>query len=353
MATVISYNLVCQYIDKIVIKTIEAESIFRIINGNKDLESLNVKTIENGHATLHILLMVILLSAMASAQIFLQNNAFAGTLPGNNGQIAFVSGRDRNWEVYIVNVDGTNQQHLANNVNTPFLGPDIYELDWGTHRETTDITSPVIKANVNGTKGNSGWYTSNVVHVSWNVTDPDSNVTSGYDGCNLVDITSDTTGQTLTCKATSAGGTSAESVIIKKDSTPPTVASSQQGEIFALNQQQQQNITPNFQCNDITSGIDNCTAKETKLDISTAGMHSYSVTAKDKAGNIATQTITYNVVKVWTIQGFLPALKNNGTSINVANAGKQIALQWRVFAGNKELTDTHLFLNPSYDERIA
>jgi hypothetical protein len=83
-----------------------------------------------------------------------------------------------------------------------------------------DTTPPVITPNVSGTLGNNGWYTSNVT-VSWTVSDPESSVSSSS-GCGTTTINTDTTGQTLTCTATSAGGTSSNSVTIKRDATAPT-----------------------------------------------------------------------------------------------------------------------------------
>ena len=45
----------------------------------------------------------------------------------------------------------------------------------------------------------------------------------GPDGCETVTLTDDTAGTTFTCVATSEGGTSAESVTVKRDATPPSL----------------------------------------------------------------------------------------------------------------------------------
>jgi hypothetical protein len=82
-----------------------------------------------------------------------------------------------------------------------------------------DTTPPSIIPSVSGTAGANGWYTSNVT-VSWIVTDPESTVTSKT-GCNPVTLTDETIGTTLTCTATSGGGTASESVTVKLDKTPP------------------------------------------------------------------------------------------------------------------------------------
>ena len=85
-----------------------------------------------------------------------------------------------------------------------------------------DSTPPVITSSVSGTLGGDGWYTSDVT-VAWNVTDEESAFTES--GCGAQTVTSDTSGTTFTCAATSAGGPSAASVTIKRDTSAPAVVS--------------------------------------------------------------------------------------------------------------------------------
>lgn len=84
-----------------------------------------------------------------------------------------------------------------------------------------DSTPPTISPNVTGTLGSHNWYTSNV-NVTWSVNDPESAITSST-GCGATAISADTAGVTLTCSATSTGGTDSQSVTIKRDATPPSV----------------------------------------------------------------------------------------------------------------------------------
>ena len=83
----------------------------------------------------------------------------------------------------------------------------------------SDVTAPVVTPVVTGTSSN-GWYTSDV-GVSWTVTDAESGIISPE--CANSSVTSNTAGETFTCTATSAGGTTTSSVTIKRDVTPPTV----------------------------------------------------------------------------------------------------------------------------------
>lgn len=78
---------------------------------------------------------------------------------------------------------------------------------------------------------------------------------------------------------------------------------------------------------------------------SKVGAHAMTATAKDKAGNIATSTISYTVLP-WTIKGFYRPVDmdpNSSTQIvNIAQNGKTVALKWEIFKtkAGTELTDT-------------
>lgn len=86
-----------------------------------------------------------------------------------------------------------------------------------------DTTVPVITPNVSGTAGSGGWYTSNVT-VSWSVDDPESGISSST-GCTASNLTSETTGTTLTCSATNNVGLSdSVSVTVRIDKTAPVLS---------------------------------------------------------------------------------------------------------------------------------
>jgi hypothetical protein len=87
--------------------------------------------------------------------------------------------------------------------------------------EEADNTPPVIEAHVTGTRGLNGWYTSNV-QVTWSIVDEQSEISS-QSGCENLSLAEDHIGISLTCSATSSGGTASSSVLIRRDATPPTL----------------------------------------------------------------------------------------------------------------------------------
>jgi hypothetical protein len=151
----------------------------------------------------------------------------------------------------------------------------------------SDTTPPVITPNVSGTLGDNGWYVSDV-SVSWTVTDPESAITSKV-GCNPTTINTDTSGTTLTCSATSAGGTSSQSVTIKRDATPPTISGVAAPAPNAAGWNNT-DVTVSFTCGDSMSGVASCGPDQT-LSGEGSGQ-SATGTAVDNAGNSASTTVS-------------------------------------------------------------
>jgi hypothetical protein len=185
-----------------------------------------------------------------------------------------------------------------------------------------DSTSPVITPNISGTLGNNGWYTSDVT-ITWSVTDAESDIASS-NGCDSTTITSDTTGTTLTCSATSAGGTNTQSVTIMRDATAPTLSPSISPNPVLLNG----TATANPNASDATSGIagSNCDS----VDTSNAGAHTVNCSATDNAGNTANAPAGYTVS--YQFSGFTRPV--DGSVLNVAKAGQTIPLKWRLTDAN-------------------
>ncbi|MDQ3548338.1 MAG: RCC1 domain-containing protein, partial [Chloroflexota bacterium] len=151
-----------------------------------------------------------------------------------------------------------------------------------------DSTPPVITPTVSGTLGDNDWYTDDVI-VTWKVTDDESDITNP-DGCDETSITADTAETTLTCTATSTGGTTAESVTIKRDATVPTLSPSVTPDPVLLNG----TATASAKATDDRSGI--ASQQCDTPDTSAAGAHSVDCTATDNAGNVATARAAYTVV---------------------------------------------------------
>jgi hypothetical protein len=185
-----------------------------------------------------------------------------------------------------------------------------------------DTTPPVITPTIVGTLGTNGWYTSDVT-VNWSVVDAESDITSSS-GCDATTITSDTTGTTLTCEATSAGGTASQSVTIQRDATAPTLAPSVSPNPVLLNG----TATASPNASDTTSGIasQSCAAVAT----SSVGSKTVSCTATDNAGNTTTTSASYQVH--YAFSGFQAPVNPN--ALNVAKAGQAIPLKFRI-------TDAH------------
>jgi Subtilase family len=156
----------------------------------------------------------------------------------------------------------------------------------GTPPVVTPVVSPAAP------DGADGWY-SGPVNVTWNVGDGESPVVSITPGCAATSPGDGAT--TLTCSATSAGGTTTVPVTIKRDSTPPTapVIAGLAHKTYDTTSVPQK---PNLRCSasDPTSGVDGCTVSGFKTS---AGRHTLTAVAVNDAGLTTTAELVYTVVK--------------------------------------------------------
>jgi hypothetical protein len=199
---------------------------------------------------------------------------------------------------------------------------DTMNVTWTT--ANCDTTPPVITKDVTGTVGNNGWYTTNV-GVDWTVSDSQSAISS-QSGCADFSVTSDQNATTYTCTATSAGGTSSDSVTIKRDATQPTnvqfVGGPNAGGSYTFGNVPNE---PTCTADDATSTIDTCVVSDYSNAV---GEHTLTATATDKAGNKTTATRTYTVNKATpTITWDAPAAIDYGTALNATqlNATANVA----------------------------
>ena len=165
--------------------------------------------------------------------------------------------------------------------------PSNYQVTVSAPPPPSDTTAPVITPNISGTLGNNGWYTSDVT-VSWSVVDNESTVSS-TSGCETTTINADTAGTTLTCSATSAGGTDSESVTIKRDATAPTISGSASPAPNGAGWNNS-DVAVTFSCDDNLSGVVSCGPNAT-LSSEGAGQ-SVSGTVVDAAGNEASTSVS-------------------------------------------------------------
>ena len=179
----------------------------------------------------------------------------------------------------------------------------------------SDTTAPSITPDIAGTVGNNGWYTSDVT-VSFEVSDPDSAVSSKTAHCDAANsVTADTTGVTFTCTAASAGGSATSSVTIKRDATAPVISGTNINNTTWRNT----DLTHGFTASDAMSGIGaadqsfTLTASAESANGSTPTTVSRTVT--DAAGNSATRTVSALIDK--TAPEVNPASVVNSTWRNI------------------------------------
>ena len=183
-------------------------------------------------------------------------------------------------------------------------------------------TSEIIP-DIQGALGDNGWYRSDV-DVSWSVVDAESAISSTL-GCDATTIDTDTAGITLTCTATSAGGTSSASVTLKRDATAPTLAPLVSPNPVVLNG----SASASAGAEDNLSGVGSQSCGT--VDTGSVGAKTVACTATDNAGNSASVEAAYSVSYNFT--GFLSPV-DNLPAINAANAGQAIPLKWRLTDAN-------------------
>jgi hypothetical protein len=210
--------------------------------------------------------------------------------------------------------------------NATFCDAGAFESDLPA--APPDSTSPVITPNISGTLGNNGWYTSDVT-ITWSVADAESDIAS-RNGCDATTISSDTTGTTLTCSATSAGGTNTQSVTIMRDATAPTLSPSINPNPVLLNG----SATADSNASDATSGMAGSSCDS--VDTSSVGAHTVNCNATDNAGNTANAPAGYTVS--YQFSGFTRPV--DGTVLNAAKAGQTIPLKWRLTDANGDPVTT-------------
>ncbi|HUE89451.1 MAG TPA: hypothetical protein VMO26_25525 [Vicinamibacterales bacterium] len=204
----------------------------------------------------------------------------------------------------IENATGTDAYFVPGRVAASF----VLSNDAVRFTPAGDKTPPVVAAELTGDVGNDGWFTSNV-GLSWTVTDDESPI-SATSGCGPVTVTTDQQATTYTCSATSGGGTTTESVSIKRDATNPIVAFSGNAGAYTVDQF----VAITCDASDATSGLASSDCEDVSGDAYTFGLgsSSFSASATDKAGNSSAITASFvvsvtpgslcNLVRRWVSQ---------------------------------------------------
>ena len=251
-----------------------------------------------------------------------------------------VSGCGSNFNVWIINSDGSNAANLTQGFSNVSQQNPVFALDgesiffqhngelWkmsrdGTGKEllfrmnsgsasvyfdigsplVTDISPPLVQPVIAGDLGFDGWYVSEDVEVSWQVSDPESEILS-KEGCEAVPVLEDTTGTTFQCRATSEGGTTVSSVTVKRDATEPIIdlRTPAPSDVFILAEE----VFADWVVSDATSGIclvatpavtvAKTVAEGEVVNTTTAGVFDYWIVATDKAGNETSVTHSFEVL---------------------------------------------------------
>jgi hypothetical protein len=118
-----------------------------------------------------------------------------------------------------------------------------------------DTTPPVITFSYSGGGTENGWYTS-FGQVIWYLYDDESPISSSS-GCDPVWMYENTAGTTLTCSATSAGGTSTVSETMRIDGGAPSIYATYSPPANAWGWNNT-DVTVTFTCEDDMSGVMYC-----------------------------------------------------------------------------------------------
>jgi hypothetical protein len=160
-----------------------------------------------------------------------------------------------------------------------------------------DTTPPIVSYTVNGIVGANNWYRGsshgNSISVNWSVSDPDGPILSTT-GCEpAVNIPGPNKGTTLTCSATSDGGTTTITTkLLKIDADPPTAVSASFARAADFNGWFNHPVAVTWQGTDATSGIASCSAVTFAGPDQTNAPISGGCT--DNAGNVAAAPVSIN-----------------------------------------------------------
>ncbi len=195
-----------------------------------------------------------------------------------------------------------------------------------------DATGPSVGVAPDRAPDSNGWYNHDVTFTATGadalsgVAACDAPVThAGPDGAQAPVV--------LTCTDAAGNVGSGASDAFLYDETDPdvTLSSPSDGAVYLLDQF----VLAGFGCGDATSGVASCVGTGmpfSVLDTGTVGFHTFTVDARDEAGNTRTVTHTYQVV--WPFDEFYRPIEADQT--NVAKAGSAVPVKFGL-GGNRGL----------------
>jgi hypothetical protein len=197
-----------------------------------------------------------------------------------------------------------------------------------------DAMEPTIEGSASPAANGAGWNNSDVT-VSFTCADN----LSGIASCGPSEtLSSEGAGQSSTGTAVDNAGNNGTATVsgINIDKTAPSVslvggpadgASYYFGSVPAA---------PTCNASDSLSLLDGACSISGYL--AAVGSHTVTATAKDKAGNTASDSRGYTVL-AWTLKGFYQPVDMGGV-LNTVKNGSTVPLKFEIFAGSMELTDT-------------
>ncbi|MGI0018832.1 MAG: PxKF domain-containing protein, partial [Nitrososphaera sp.] len=197
-----------------------------------------------------------------------------------------------------------------------------------------DLTAPTITHTIIPDANSNGWHNADVI-----VRFEASETLSGIDGASTQDMvfTLEGSGQTtgdiaFTDKAGNSASDSVSGISIDKTAPSVSISGIASGAEFIWG-----DSIPAAVCNaaDGLSGMDSCILTMVPNN-GNVGEHTISAKATDKAGNVATTSISYTI-KAWTLRGFYQPV-DMGTVLNTVKGGQTVPMKFEVFAGTAEKT---------------
>lgn len=195
-----------------------------------------------------------------------------------------------------------------------------------------DKTAPTISRTLSGAPANAnGWY-NHAVDVDFSCTDSGS----GVDSCTGDVTLTDGANQSASGTATDVAGNTASDTVngINIDTRAPVVSLSggPAGNVYFGSVP----AAPTCNASDALSGL--AGSCEVTGYSTAVGTLTVTATAKDRAGNTSSDTLTYTV-RVWTTKGYFAPVDMNDVW-NTVKGGSTVPLKFELFAGPTELTST-------------